>query len=767
MIRRISRVDNYGIFRDWRWPVDGPALSETTVIYGANGTGKSTLAAVLRDAASGDARESGLVIEVANDAESKPQAVSAADDSSAVWRRVRVFDAHYVGTHLAFDADPVSATPLLTLGRQAVDAADEVKSCRARIASIEESLPRLAEAAAKYKKEREKLAKETASRIVDECGAAGDSFSGRRYKATQVRTALDGDRQALLEGRSSHVGGDLATINQTSLNQLSEPSWPVIGLTDDEREAASLLAKSVASVALEDLRADPAAATWVQDGLALHAERPTCLFCEGSIAQDRRDKLAAHFDRSLTDLQSDLRTLDSKLASCASDLDNALRNLPRSNDLAVSLRERYDAWLSTAEHAVASAKKRIAALRSGVTSKLAQIFDATPMPELPPASSVDKAELLEIVSSHNALSGRAQETRAQAARRVECLRISEIADRYTDLQRKENDARTEHSQLTDERKQLLDKVAGLEQRDRDPRPLANELTKELAQLLGRTELTFQPTGEGGRYAITRNGQPAARLSEGERTAISLLYFLASLRQDSDGAEVNAGQIVVVDDPVSSLDSAVMFGASSHLWRRLHEADTVSQVVILTHDFDLLRTWMQLLDDQGTIAEMRVRTVMGPTGPQRIPTIIGWSDKRNARRRLRSEYHYLFWRVATALADCRAENPSHESEMDAVAVLPNAARKMLEGFFSFHSPANTGNLKKALEANSGRIDGADAQAIMLYLHQQSHGDRIDPGKGVLISTAVSTLTSVFAVMKAIDSKHVKAMCHALDLDPDLL
>ncbi|QQD77190.1 AAA family ATPase [Curtobacterium sp. YC1] len=49
-------------------------------------------------------------------------------------------------------------------------------------------------------------------------------------------------------------------------------------------------------------------------------------------------------------------------------------------------------------------------------------------------------------------------------------------------------------------------------------------------LLGRSELAFTPSDDGKHYKIERSGLPATNLSEGERTAIALLHFLASIRE---------------------------------------------------------------------------------------------------------------------------------------------------------------------------------------------------------------------------------------------
>jgi wobble nucleotide-excising tRNase len=64
--------------------------------------------------------------------------------------------------------------------------------------------------------------------------------------------------------------------------------------------------------------------------------------------------------------------------------------------------------------------------------------------------------------------------------------------------------------------------------------------------LGRNELTFHSDDSG--YRVHRNGKPAKRLSEGERTAIAFIYFIVQLNeQDFNLAE----GVVVIDDPVST------------------------------------------------------------------------------------------------------------------------------------------------------------------------------------------------------------------------
>lgn len=48
IIHRISRLKDCGIYRNFAWPSDLPDFGRFNLIYGWNGTGKTTLSRVLR-----------------------------------------------------------------------------------------------------------------------------------------------------------------------------------------------------------------------------------------------------------------------------------------------------------------------------------------------------------------------------------------------------------------------------------------------------------------------------------------------------------------------------------------------------------------------------------------------------------------------------------------------------------------------------------------------------------------------------------------------
>ena len=77
------------------------------------------------------------------------------------------------------------------------------------------------------------------------------------------------------------------------------------------------------------------------------------------------------------------------------------------------------------------------------------------------------------------------------------------------------------------------------------------------------------------------------LSEGERTFIMFLYFLQLIKGSTDSSKTNEAKIVVIDDPVSSLDSNILYVVSTLIKEHLKEIivgdSNVKQIFILTHN----------------------------------------------------------------------------------------------------------------------------------------------------------------------------------------
>jgi len=111
---------------------------------------------------------------------------------------------------------------------------------------------------------------------------------------------------------------------------------------------------------------------------------------------------------------------------------------------------------------------------------------------------------------------------------------------------------------------------------------------KILKSFGYTEFYIDSSKKDGYYSIVRtNGELAHKnLSEGEKTFIAFLYFYHLIQGDDPENETKP-RVIVIDDPVSSLDSKILFVVST-LVRTLFRLDllkkySISQIFIFSHN----------------------------------------------------------------------------------------------------------------------------------------------------------------------------------------
>ena len=94
------------------------------------------------------------------------------------------------------------------------------------------------------------------------------------------------------------------------------------------------------------------------------------------------------------------------------------------------------------------------------------------------------------------------------------------------------------------------------------------------------------------YKIVReDGLEAKHLSEGEKTVIAFSYFLTTL---DDKNIILKNTIVVIDDPVSSLDQNYLYNLLTLLFRRFRATSKFNKLFVLTHNFYFFKKLRDIL-----------------------------------------------------------------------------------------------------------------------------------------------------------------------------
>lgn len=208
------------------------------------------------------------------------------------------------------------------------------------------------------------------------------------------------------------------------------------------------------------------------------------------------------------------------------------------------------------------------------------------------------------------------------------------------------------------------------------------------------------------YRLVRPGHKVdvfRSLSEGEKTLIAFLYFIelcvGSVK--SDTPVVLGNRIVVVDDPISSLSHNYVYEIASLMYHRLLSIKAgFKQVLVLTHN---LFFFHELLKN-GSPSEV---------GKYRCFRVFKREFSMLSRLQkdeIKNDYQ-AFWQV---LKEAKQSNMCS-------AVLPNIMRNILEHYFAFIHKKD--DLRKALDEMEGEDDG-EFKPLYRYINRESHGDGIN-------------------------------------------
>jgi len=736
MITQFSTIQRFGLYVNFTWPSALAKFSRYNIIYGWNGSGKSTLARVFKSLESRTPLDDGSQIKVATSANEYCQDAFGTFDIP-----VRVFDRAYV-EETVFPTTGY-ARPIYVVGKENADRVRRLNLLRANLAEAQSAhLAALKD-------------KDDAIRSLDEfCTNRARDIKERGWKDYHAydRTRFRKRSESLAaEGCIATVLLDDETRDRLDAEQhqrqpvsMSPEEVPKNTPRQMHDLLTTLLGHSVVATVIESLCGSPNLSQWCRDGLSLHQTSRTeeCLFCGNTIPRSRLTNLEMHFNdeyqRAICALEAfanDLvATADSLVKPSAFQIDHAYDDMRKDFEEATCL---------LAEEKRLNAEYCRQALKA-IEDKKSNMFASVASPE-PPCRGLEDAlaTFNSLVATHNSRGSSHDLHATDCRRRLESHLVAVYLPAYIALKDASFGCVASLALRSQKIQDLIDEIACLEVEIRNHRLPAEKINSDLGVYLGHADLHLEVSDTG--YVISRNGVAAENLSEGEKTAISLLYFLHSL--DSESFSKREG-VVVLDDPVTSLDNNALFCACSFVVER---TAGVRQLFILTHNLFFLQ------QARKSLRSISNRAGCGGELNQYMTEVQGRVGKRESNlRRLDSslggfgsEYEFLFSLIY------RASSDSTEFETQYVSLLPNVARRVIEAFFAFRRPGDD-NLEECV-----RSTGAD-EALKLRLYRfvssLSHQKRIEEGDCSFTTDAevVLRIRDVLDLIKHEDPRHFDAM-----------
>jgi len=330
---------------------------------------------------------------------------------------------------------------------------------------------------------------------------------------------------------------------------------------------------------------------WVKQGRQYHEQVPdTCPFCQQSTDEQFEEQLNAFFSEAYDNDVQSLKDLRASYQQSGDRLLGVMEGCLESRNPFLNS-ELFEADVQALSERL---KNNLAAL----DKKIAEPSSRVELDSIEPLLAKLKTLIAEANKSthdHNQTVDNIANEKRTLTEQVWRFVLNELSD---DL-----------AQYQQTKERLQRNIEGLEQRLQEKNELltglqnqVNELEKQttsiqptitaindLLKKFGFTSFSIGEVEDVRHYRIIRpNGEDASRsLSEGEKTFITFLYFYYLIKGAQSPSGITTNRVVVFDDPISSLDSDVLFIVSTLIKEVMELARSgesqIKQVFVLTHN----------------------------------------------------------------------------------------------------------------------------------------------------------------------------------------
>lgn len=730
MIQKILRIKNIGVFRNYSWNTAKTSdFSKFNAIYGWNGSGKSTLSRLFACLENGTPGS----LELNDDSSclfdtDRGNQLIAKDNIPEANKNIQVFNEDFVADNLKWEE--TKAAPILIVGKTKIDQKDKLETIRKRREKKQGELEVIVGRVVLLEKDKDKILDKIRNNVIADLSQLTDitPLSGR---AKQYRTysATDAEKLLTKEGVSFPALSDEEKVekkNALSENaekpKLNDYAVDLNWFDDFVKRIQSALSTSLTTAvhnALnEEIGDDDSLREWLREGHALHSKehRPiTCKFCKNEISETRLTELDSYFDEALKQLMFEvfdlLNVLEQK--SKLPIPENVERLYKEFESDYSKAKEDFFLEKSNLENRIESAKVALQKKQKRPfeqphidTESLISTLKAF-------VSSVER--LNKVIARHNEKTDQFATRRVDVAHTLELFIVGSSKVDFDEKMKNLQEERQKEDNLKKDIQTEKDAEEKLGQELKDHGLGAGEFNKLLQSFLGRSEITFAAVEAG--YSITRNKKPAKNLSEGEKNAIALVFFLTKMREE--GFDPSRG-VIVIDDPVSSFDSQHIYQAYGFIKAKIKEVQP-AQFFILTHNFHFFRQIRNWLKQEGNIKGQKdsarlymMRCKAGEDG-ERFSVL---EDLDSLLERYNSEYVYLF-----KLVWDRAQTKD-EPGLERDYVFPNVLRKLLENYLSFKVPIDGIRVHEKFvqlleDYPDSQIPRTSKERMESYCHDNSH------------------------------------------------
>jgi wobble nucleotide-excising tRNase len=330
---------------------------------------------------------------------------------------------------------------------------------------------------------------------------------------------------------------------------------------------------------------------WVREGRAFYdVNKGTCPFCQQSTSEAFAQSLNEYFDETFVTDSKAIDDLGTNYDTEAARIQQQLASIIASPSKFLDV-EKLKAEKELLDARIALNNQRLA----GKKKEASQVIELEPLSNVLAAikTLIDTANSQ--VAAHNKMVANLATERTTLTAQVWKFVLEELKADLTafktakdGLDKAMSAMTTQIASATTDKAKKAAEIRELEKQTTSIQPTIVGINSLLSSF-GFQGFKLAKAASGSSYKLVRSdGSDAkATLSEGEKTFVTFLYFYYLLKGSDSDSGMTTDRIVVFDDPVSSLDSDILFIVGSLIKGLFDEVRAgtghIKQVFVLTHN----------------------------------------------------------------------------------------------------------------------------------------------------------------------------------------
>lgn len=665
-------------------PSELDGIKRVCFIFGPNGSGKTTISRLIHD-------------------EAKLQNSSVLEWTDGPHIKTYVYNRDFVSGNFKAEIPGV-----FTMGTENIEAKNKIDMLNEQIDKYQRKMEGMQE---QYDQAQADL-DQYESELVDECWQVKSElpevlkkhWTGTNTKAkfkevvfSKMESLTQNDTLPNIEELESKA---LVIFDKSVQAPAPLPPYKYTDLLDCEN--APIFTRAIVgkeNVAIGDLIKKLGNSDWVAQGRK-YVNGDICPFCQQhSVNEKLKNELESFFDESYQTDISELKVAAENYKKCSNQL------IEIATNISVTYKDFVDS---------ASLKMQIAELQRVVQNNTTQINKKLAEPSRiinvtsanAPCSEIAKLidDAILKVNECKELVEHRKEEQKKLLDDLMLFTAIKTKERTKSLRGRKNNLQKKIDGLTKQIEKTNNYIIeNVKNREEEEKRFTNiketaEQINGLLQRFGFANFRVSVTDDNKSYQVVRNDGTLANdtLSEGEASFLTFLYFYHLMNGSFDSTGVNDRRIVVIDDPISSMDADVLFVVSS-LVRKLaqearHGEGTTEQLIVLTHNITFHRevTYVRAGEGDAQTSYYAIRKVKGRS-------IVEHCNKNPV-----SSTYEMLWEDLCR-SDCNA------------LTAQNVSRRITETFFRLVGVPDTDTIIAEMKSPDREI----ARSLMLWANAGSH------------------------------------------------